>query len=207
MVATSPSSRLGDPPFSLTLVHPGPTLCEAWERAFARWIGQGVTVHRGRYQEVAGDGLVSPANSYGRMDGGLDAVIAEHLPRVQRSVSDHLAEHFSGYQPVGTACVVPTYAPDLPWLVHAPTMRVPTVLTGELQLNVHDALWAALHAAEEHGGITHLVCPGLGAGVGRVPAEDVAGLMAFAYTGWRTGQGRSYSTDFAWAHHRRLLEA
>ncbi|WP_028065499.1 hypothetical protein [Solirubrobacter soli] len=38
------------------------------------------------------DALVSPGNSYGRMDGGVDRAITEEFSHVQRRVWDVIAE-------------------------------------------------------------------------------------------------------------------
>lgn len=71
-------------------------------------------MYQGDFREVRADCLVSPANSYGRMDGSLDALTSERLPRVQLAVSQRLARQFSGYQPVGTCAVVPSGDLELP---------------------------------------------------------------------------------------------
>jgi O-acetyl-ADP-ribose deacetylase (regulator of RNase III) len=61
----------------ITLASTDATLCTAWERLFAD--APEVRIHRGSILEVACDALVSPANSFGFMDGGIDAVYADHL--------------------------------------------------------------------------------------------------------------------------------
>jgi O-acetyl-ADP-ribose deacetylase (regulator of RNase III) len=72
------------------------------------------------------DCMVSPANSFGLMDGGVDAAItrffgAELMYRVQK----HIIEEFLGEQPVGTSIIVETGHTKHPFLAHTPTMRVP----------------------------------------------------------------------------------
>ena len=47
---------------------------EAWKDALGR--SANVTIHHGSIFDVACDALVSPANSFGFMDGGLDLRIS-----------------------------------------------------------------------------------------------------------------------------------
>lgn len=158
-------------------------LVDAWTAEFV-----GVEIVEGRFQDHLGtyDALVSPGNSYGQMDGGIDGAISAEFGAVQRNVWRMLAERHHGYQPVGTAEVVETGDPRCPFLVHAPTMRMPMRLRGAAELHVYDALWAALLAADRHGDIGTLACPGLGTGVGGVAPERAAQLMGAAYRHWRS---------------------
>ncbi|WP_210241942.1 MULTISPECIES: hypothetical protein [unclassified Mesorhizobium] len=48
-----------------------PNLADAWAKEF-RGVAN-VQIHRGSIFDVEADALVSPANSYGFMDGGIDA--------------------------------------------------------------------------------------------------------------------------------------
>jgi len=65
--------------------------------------------------------MVSPANSFGLMDGGIDYYISEFfgwqlLPKVQQAVLDE----WCGEQPVGTCMMVPTGNEKHPWLLTVP---------------------------------------------------------------------------------------
>ena len=167
-------------------------LVEAWTFEFAGW-GEAVETHEGRFEDRFGDfeALVSPGNSYGQMNGGIDGAISAAFPLVQRAVWGVIAERHHGYQPVGTAEVVETGDGRCPYLVHAPTMRIPMRLRGGMEIAVHDAMWAALLALERHNEVAPtvatLACPGLGTGFGRVPPERAAQLMGTAYRLWRAG--------------------
>ena len=55
----------------LVLAAVEPPLADAWERTCGDL--PFVSVHRGSILDVACDAVVSPANSFGFMDGGLDA--------------------------------------------------------------------------------------------------------------------------------------
>jgi O-acetyl-ADP-ribose deacetylase (regulator of RNase III) len=162
-------------------------LVEAWQAEFAGW-GDSVDAYEGRFEDRIGDfdALVSPGNSYGQMNGGIDGAISTTFPRVQKAVWNIIAERHHGYQPVGTAEVVETSDERCPYLVHAPTMRIPMRLAGDLDIAVHDAMWAALLALERHDAhVSTLACPGLGTGYGSVPPDRAAQLMAAAYRMWR----------------------
>ena len=70
--------------------------------------------------------MVSPANSFGFMDGGLDLAIRDALGYgVQKAVQEIIRERHHGELPVGAAEVVETGHASWPFLVVAPTMRVP----------------------------------------------------------------------------------
>ncbi len=132
----------------LTSVDAG--LAEAW----ARFCGdlEFVTVHRGSIFDIACDAVVSPANSFGFMDGGI----------------------------------------DLPFLIAAPTMRVPTILPADT-VSPYLAARAALllvqrgtftqgtYAGEKIADYVETVAfPGLGTGVGRVGPNTCARQMRAA---------------------------
>ncbi|TDD29770.1 phage tail protein [Kribbella turkmenica] len=118
------------------------------------------------------DAVITAGNSYGEMSGGVDRAVAAALPGVQRAVWAHMAERHLGYQPVGTADVVPTGYDKCRWLVYAPTMRVPRPLTHGRDIAVHDAFWAELVAISRHNAnseadrISAVACPGFGTGYG-----------------------------------------
>jgi len=58
------------------------SLAEAWRRFCGDL--EFVRVHRGSILDIPCDAIVSPANSFGFMDGGIDAVYMRHFgPRIQ----------------------------------------------------------------------------------------------------------------------------
>src|SRR5688572_6404503 len=86
--------------------------------------------HVGDFAEVDFDMIVSPANSFGLMDGGFDGALTKKYGRqLQERVQSHIARIFAGEQPVGTAFILPlmveravghtTTPRGGPWLVHA----------------------------------------------------------------------------------------
>lgn len=93
-------------------------------------------------------------------------------------------DEFMGEQPVGTAFVVETNDPALPFIVHAPTMRVPGSIAGTDKVYV--ATWAALLAVQSHNvaceqKISSVAFPAMGTGFGGVAFSEAARQMAAAY--------------------------
>ncbi|HEV3310128.1 MAG TPA: macro domain-containing protein [Chloroflexota bacterium] len=141
------------------------------------------------------DALVSPANSFGFMDGGIDQSIDRFYGgAAQRAVLDRIADRFYGELPVGSATVIGMPSARFRFLVVAPTMRVPGDSRGTI--NAYLAMRAALVAVLDHNGasagrIASMVVPGLCTGVGWMPADESASQMRAAYDmiiggGWQT---------------------
>ena len=131
------------------------------------------------------DCLVSPANSFGMMDGGMDAANIKFFgSSLMERVQERILTNYLGEQPVGTSMIVETGHPKHPFLAHTPTMRVPMSIKGTDIPYV--AMWAMLLAVRHHNQhaqkkIVCVACPGLGTGIGRVPYSEAARQMALAY--------------------------
>ena len=177
-------------PIRLVLADLDAELVDAWRAQFAAEVESGtVEVRHGSILDVLADvdAVMTAGNSYGQMDGGVDRVLSQHWPGLQRAVWAAIGDVHHGYQPVGTATLVATGSEPCRLLAYAPTMRVPMPLTGGLDIAVHDAFWAALVAIEGHGGeraIATVAAPGFGTGFGRVHPERAAQLMYAAYAMW-----------------------
>jgi O-acetyl-ADP-ribose deacetylase (regulator of RNase III) len=161
------------------LVDQSAPLVRAWQEVFRDV--EIVAASASDYFEVAADAMVSPANSFGIMDGGLDLAIREQLGlEVERRVRRMIEERHHGEMPIGCAELVATDHARWPLLVVAPTMRVPE----DVSRTVH-AYWAfraILLAVRRHGQpIRSLLCPGLGTGVGRMPPRRCAVQMRQAW--------------------------
>ena len=78
---------------------------------------------------------VSPANSLGFMDGGIDRVYMQMFPGVQQRVKDAIAkwgkksEIGRPYVPIGASLIVPLERKDM-YIVSAPTMLLPQDVRG-----------------------------------------------------------------------------
>ncbi len=76
--------------------------------------------------DVKADAVISPANSFGFTDGGIDAVYTFQFgDGLQQRRQDVIEREFGGELPVGLAVIVPTMNEDIPWCISAPTMRDP----------------------------------------------------------------------------------
>jgi O-acetyl-ADP-ribose deacetylase (regulator of RNase III) len=153
-------------------------LADAWER-FCGDVPF-VTVHRDSILDVATDAVVSPANSYGFMDGGIDAQYLDHFgPEIQARVRRQIYDHHAGELLVGVADIVETGHGAIPFLIAAPTMRVPMVLRDSpnaylaaraVFLLIQRGTFAngafAGQRIADH--VRTVALPGLGTGVGRI---------------------------------------
>ncbi|MGE0791070.1 MAG: macro domain-containing protein [Sandaracinaceae bacterium] len=80
-------------------------MATAWTRCFEE--DEGVEVAHGDYFSRAADAMVSPANSFGIMDGGLDIAIRDTLGfDAQRAAQHVIVERHHGELPVGQAEIV-----------------------------------------------------------------------------------------------------
>lgn len=172
--------------FSITLIDPQKALCEEWEKAFSGY--KEVNIVNGYFQQVKEfDCLVSPANSFGLMDGGVDWVIRQFFGmQLQYSVQKQIQKEFYGEQPVGTSIIVHTENEEHPYLAHTPTMRVP--LNISKTDHVYSAFFAMLRAvANFNKGIVNevrinkVLCPGLGTATGMMNFYEAARQMELAY--------------------------
>ncbi len=186
-----------------------PALIAAWTNAFEA--DPEVSISQGEIFDLRADAIVSPANSFGFMDGGIDLVYSEHFgwQLEDRLRALLLAEH-DGELPVGQAVVVPTEATDIPWLVSAPTMRVPMDVSRTA--HAYLAFRAALRAVRAHNlshtrPITSLLCPGLCTAVGRMSPTACATQMHAALSAHRKGVGLApQSLAVAVAQHIKMTD-
>ncbi len=181
-------------------------LTEAW-RAFCGDLDF-VEIVQGSILDVTADAVVSPANSYGFMDGGIDALYTQHFGwKVQDRVRRMILERHHGELLVGNADIVETDDVRIPYLIAAPTMRVPMVL-GHQTINPYLAARAVFllinkgqfgidaDSAPIRERIQTIAFPGLGTGVGRVPVAVCARQVRAAIDEFVIGK---YSFPQSWA--------
>jgi O-acetyl-ADP-ribose deacetylase (regulator of RNase III) len=181
---------------------------KAWEQAFADT--PEVRVSRGDIFESPADAIVSPANSFGFMDGGIDLLYSRHFGwELEARLRSLLSDQHYGELPVGQAVVLATGHESIPFLVSAPTMRVPMRIGGTA--NVYLAFRAALIAVLSHNAragapIQSLLVPGMGTGVGDVAPEQAARQMRLAYDAIVKGHGvRDRNARAILGEHHELL--
>jgi O-acetyl-ADP-ribose deacetylase (regulator of RNase III) len=171
-------------PERIFLVDRDGALVAAWKEVF-RDDADVVVAERRDFFELNADAMVSPANSFGIMDGGLDASIRTTLVGVEARVREVLATHHHGELHVGMAEIVETDDHRWRYLACAPTMRVPEDVSRTV--NAYVAFRAVLLAIRRHNAagalppIRSVLCPGLCTGVGAMPARRCAAQMRIAY--------------------------
>jgi O-acetyl-ADP-ribose deacetylase (regulator of RNase III) len=103
---------------------------------------------------------------------------------------------------VGSAIVVPTYHEQIHFLIVAPTMRVPKIITdpADVMLATRAAVRMALNFRFEH-----IVMPGMGTGCGQMPPDIAARAMrAGIEAGLRDTPRRPHSWREARERHFQL---
>ena len=168
----------------LILVDPKAILCRAWEKYFDDL--PDYEIKNGVFQKIkVFDCMVSAANSFGLMDGGVDLAIIQFFGYdLERTVQRRIIDEWRGEQPVGTSMIVETGHEKHPYIAHTPTMRIPLDITHTD--NVYKVMWAMLVAIDRHNAsngqkIETVLCPGLGTATGRMPPFEAARQMALAY--------------------------
>ena len=182
------SSEGAEPELQLVLCALDESLAAAWhEIAESR---SGISVHQGSVLDARADAVVSPANSYGWMRGGIDAVYARTFPEVEEQVRSAVLAYHGGELPVGEALLVPTGVPSPIWLISAPTMREPGETLPADTVHPYLAaravlrLWASAvldNGAPVHRVVDSIAMPGLGTGIGGAAPELCARQVAAAW--------------------------
>ncbi|WP_055589838.1 macro domain-containing protein [Streptacidiphilus griseoplanus] len=173
------------PPLRVVLTDINTAVVEAWRAAFADT--PEIEIRRGSILDEDVDAWVSPTNSRGRMDGGVDAAVKRYLGAgIQLRVQRAIRSRFAGSLPVGSAVCVPSGAVKPRFLISTPTMETSSQNVSET-LNVALACAAAFQAIHQQndrapGSIRSVALVGMGAQTGRVPARVCANLMWTGYT-------------------------
>lgn len=164
-------------------------MCDEWNKVFHEC--DDVIVYCGDFFSLPTDCVVSPANSFGFMDGGLDYAITLKLGTiVQERLQEVIQEKHMGELLVGQAELIKTSNNEIPYCISAPTMRVPLLLTNTV--NVYLASKAIFNIlknnAEAEAQIETVTISGLGTGVGEVSFRTCAKQMKQAYDDIWLGQ-------------------
>lgn len=186
-------------------------MVKAWEEAFEKYIPDRIQVSLGDIFNgaPAADAIVSPANSFGFMDGGIDMAYSMHFGwQMQKRLQKVIREEHNGELLVGNAIIIPAYDEQhipkedmsdynegqlIKYLISAPTMRVP--LDVSTTVNAYLAFRAIILAVHNHNKkaagtdkIRSVLCPGLGTAVGLMPKVRCANQMLQAFETYELGQ-------------------
>ncbi|KAA8648324.1 hypothetical protein EYZ11_005731 [Aspergillus tanneri] len=147
--------------------------------------------------------VVSPANSYGRLDGAFDDAISRAFCRphhdydtLTRAAQQTLYDRWRGFAPPGTCTLVP-FPEELvgenpwgcKWVAICPTMRCPSRVSWDREV-VYKCVWSLLceverwnrEVREKASGerISRILMTPLATGVGRVTKERWAAQLIMA---------------------------
>ncbi|MBP3256146.1 MAG: macro domain-containing protein [Clostridia bacterium] len=122
--------------------------------------------------------VVSPANSFGLMDGGYDLILTEwYGKQLQDRVQEYIIKNYLGEQPVGTSFIIKTNK-DNQYLIHTPTMRTPEMVT-DARI-VYQCMRTTLLVALQNN-IQSILIPMFACHTGMVKPQIVAKMMYKAY--------------------------
>ena len=170
----------------ITLCDQQPELVREWEEHFRDH--PEVEIRLGDLMDVYADAYVSPANGHGWMDGGIDLELRARFMAggIETKVQEAISE-FGSPLPVGQALIVETEDEDVPYMVVAPTMEVPSYVG--ISSNAYKAMSALLKAISKFNAtgedvINSVAVPGLCTGVGGMEPQVAALQMHQAYLNW-----------------------
>lgn len=164
----------------IILIDTNPTLVYAWQEVFSE--ADNLKIVTGDITTLKCDAIVSPANSFGFMDGGVDYAISERLGwGLEKELQKRIKALPQGELLVGRALILETGDPHIPFLISAPTMRIPTTFNIDTSINAYLAMKAVLIASLADERISSIAVPGLCTGVGGMQPGVCASQMYMAY--------------------------
>jgi O-acetyl-ADP-ribose deacetylase (regulator of RNase III) len=133
------------------------------------------------------DCIVSPGNSHGIMDGGMDFAISRNFGNRDefiKNIQDQLKLKCNCKQMPGSAKILKINSEKCKYLLHLPTMNIPSRITNKeiLYWNIYNML----HKVDKHNikydnDIKVICMSGLGTGCGRVQYNQFIKLFKLAY--------------------------
>ncbi len=180
-------------------------LIEAWKKVFKNV--ENVTIINDSIFNYPCSAIVSPANSFGYMNGGLDFSISKNLGwHIEKRLQLKIRNKFYGELLIGQATIVETDHVDFPYLISAPTMRTPMTImrTPNIYLAMKAILILVKYGKFTNGTfirdkVKSIAIPGLGTGIGQVPPIICARQMRIA---WEDVINEKYKTKKGWEELR-----
>jgi O-acetyl-ADP-ribose deacetylase (regulator of RNase III) len=184
------------------LIDRKPEMIDAWHQYFGE--ESNVKILQGDITEVSCDAVVSPANSFGFMDGGLDYALSIRLGwDLQFELQKQIQALPEGELLIGKALTIATGNELIPYLISAPTMRVPMSFNISTSINAYLAMKAILIEAKKHENINYVAIPGLCTGIGKMPPQVAALQMFKAFCEIEKGEKNAFE-DFGQAQKYQI---
>ena len=122
--------------------------------------------------------IVSPANSFGLMDGGYDLAITEWFgDQLQKRVQQYIIDNYCGEQLVGTSFIINANEKGQK-LIHTPTMQTPRKIVDTFI--IYQCMRSTLMCAYKNN-VQSILIPLFGGGCGGVHPQTIAKMMKLAY--------------------------
>jgi O-acetyl-ADP-ribose deacetylase (regulator of RNase III) len=189
-----------------------PEVVKAFNQFFSR--GGRVEISEGDVMDLDTTAIITPANSFGIMEGGLgDCLNKISQGKLENRIRKMIQDKHAGEMPVGQAEIIKSGMDKPQFVVVAPTVRVPIRQTNT-NTNTYLATRAALRTlaaymreANENGGakIESVALVGMGTGGAKCPPAVAAFQMYEAYCQVVLGQEPNFATiETATAHDVEL---
>ena len=170
-------------------------MCDAWHRCFDPATAGNIEIVNNSFAGFMSkhpgiEAIVSPANSFGLMNGGYDKAITDYFGTgLMKTVQAKILDKWLGLQPVGTSISVPiidcicykdykkavTYHPIL---IHTPTMIAPESII-DPSIVFHCMRSSIIEANNQ--GASSIVIPAFGGCAGKLSFDTIAEMMKLAY--------------------------
>lgn len=122
--------------------------------------------------------VVSPANSFGIMDGGYDLALTKwYGNQLQMRVQKYIIAHYYGEQPIASSFIIGA-GKDNQYLIHTPTMRMPEKIVDTRV--IYQAMRTTLMVAKQNK-MESILIPMFGGLTGCVRPQVVAEMMYLGY--------------------------
>lgn len=169
-------------------------MTDAWHKYFdlpdVEIVNEDFAIFMNEHPDI--EAIVSPANSFGLMDGGYDKAITDYFGKqLMKDVQSTIMRDWYGEQPVGTSISVPIVdriiykqiddekvVPCNPILIHTPSMRTPEYIVD--YRTIYQCMRTTLIEALRQE-VDNVVIPAFGGLTGKVPCDVIARMMFLAY--------------------------
>ena len=183
-------------------------MTDAWQKYFKfnniEIVNEDFAIFMSNHPNI--EAIVSPANSFGLMDGGYDRTITDYFGKeLMKDVKKVIIQEWYGEQPVGTSITIPIYSKrfinsigieSYPILIHTPSMRTPEQIKDNRI--VYQCMRTTLIEAETQK-VNSIVIPAFGGSTGKVPYNDIAKMMFLAYMQIHTRPKEIDEIDWSYA--------